>query len=65
MKQSQSHSEPAKQLLSRSSDIKISDMKMIDSGLTPKVFANSSPGLSFGNPGIMLIIKERTLKEFH
>jgi len=26
--------------------------------LTPKVFANSSPGLRFGNPGINQVFKD-------
>jgi len=37
-----------------------------DEVLTPKVFANSSPGLCFGNPGIKDLFKEfATLKVLH
>ena len=39
------------------------DNNILGESLTPKVLANSSPGLSFGNPGNRLIHWERTLKE--
>jgi hypothetical protein len=32
--------------------------------LTPKVLANSSPGLSFGNPGAKVPVSHQTLKGF-